>query len=126
VVSTGDWPVVARHRLPPSPSSASLARTLVGSALNGCPPEVVDVAQLLVSELVTNTVLHTRSGPELTIVTGDERITVSVDDASPVPPHVCDTDPDGDGGRGLQLVSALAQDWGWENLNEGKRIWFTL
>lgn len=44
------------------------------------------------------------------------------------PPRYAELDFDGlpDGGRGLVLVDALAQDWGWTELPEGKLVWFRL
>jgi serine/threonine-protein kinase RsbW len=75
-------------------------------------------AQLLVSELVTNAVRHTGSqkiGCEVRLTAG--RLRVEVTDqgggARPFPPPVDGTpDMDGENGRGLLLVSVLADEWG--------------
>lgn len=54
----GVLPVNAIHHLPASPASARLARTLVRGALAGCSEADIELAELLVSELVTNALLH--------------------------------------------------------------------
>jgi anti-sigma regulatory factor (Ser/Thr protein kinase) len=112
--------------LPASASSAGLARVLVRSALAGFETQLVEVAELLVSELVTNAVAHARSAPVMRIdVTGDA-VRVMVADAAPGPVEVADAAQDAPGGRGLLLVDSLAASWGWSPTPEGKRVWFTL
>lgn len=89
----------------------------------------VDAILLLVSELVTNAVVH--AGP----ATGDRDIVLTVDRANGVVHvEVSDRDPtlpvrgepaSGDpAGRGLRLVDALASDWGVIPCDGGKVVWF--
>ncbi len=118
--------VGSTYELPARASSARLARELVRDALDGFAAPVVEVAELLVSELVTNAVAHARSAPVMRIeVTGDA-VRVAVQDASPGPVEVRDAPPDATHGRGLLLVDSLAASWGWAPTPDGKRVWFTL
>ena len=86
------------------------------------------VLQLIVSELVTNSIVHTRSGLDGGTVTvalaGDEcRARVEVtDDGSPELPRVRAVDFSAESGRGLQLVDALADAWGWDRHPGGGTI----
>ena len=84
------------------------------------------VAELLVSELVTNAVIHARTTARLPVpVTGGTaRIEVTAD--GPSQPEPRDPDP-GHGGYGLWLVDRLAQSWGVNTGNgQDKTVWFTL
>ena len=91
-----------------------------------------DVARLLISELVTNAVQHTRSrrpGGTVTLAVLDHRdgIRVEVTDegsAHSVPvvrEDICATN-----GRGLFLVQSLAADWGYLSAGDGTTVWFRL
>jgi anti-sigma regulatory factor (Ser/Thr protein kinase) len=86
--------------------------------------------QLLVSEIVTNAIQHTTSafiGVDLS-VTG-RRLLVAVADDSPVFPVAADgglTAWEGEHGRGMFLVAALADAHGWRRTCRGKRVWFRL
>ena len=112
--------------LPASATSARLARELVRGALTGFETHVVEIAELLVSELVTNAVAHARSAPVMRIeVTGDV-VRVAVQDSAPGPVEVQEVGQEALGGRGLLLVDSLAASWGWTPTGEGKRVWFTL
>jgi anti-sigma regulatory factor (Ser/Thr protein kinase) len=122
----GQRRVGSTYELPASVTSARLARDLVRDALDGFEAPVVEIAELLVSELVTNAVAHAHSAPVMRIdITGDA-VRVAVQDASPGPVEVRDPPPDAAGGRGLLLVDTLAASWGWAPTPEGKRVWFTL
>jgi anti-sigma regulatory factor (Ser/Thr protein kinase) len=87
---------------------------------------------LLVSELVTNAVVHTGCPAVLRLsLPGTEaaeeatlRLEVSDrSDRAPVPRCV---DGEATGGRGLALVDGLADRWGWSSEGAGKRIWCEL
>ncbi|MET9292537.1 ATP-binding protein [Streptomyces sp. NPDC003077] len=73
----------------------------------------IDDARLLVAELVTNVVRHTRAPRvEVTVVVEPTSVRVSVWDNSPGWPRVREAALEDGGGRGLLLVAALASDWG--------------
>jgi anti-sigma regulatory factor (Ser/Thr protein kinase) len=90
-------------------------------------PQLVDDAQLGVSELVANAVRHARTPLELTVALEDG-VTIEVRDRQPElrRPTFGAHDVFAEGGRGLQLVSAVAQDWGIRARADGKVIWFVL
>ncbi|MFE0726826.1 ATP-binding protein [Streptomyces antibioticus] len=102
-------------------------------AANGHTTNLADTARILVSEVVTNAVVHTATPTLhlLTSVTADG-VRVSVyDDVPARAPLTPVTAPDGEGGRGLHLVQALAHDWGagypgQAPFGYGKRVWFEL
>ncbi len=87
---------------------------------------LLESAVLLVSEMVTNAVLH--GAPPLVVeVDCDElSIQVRVRDGGlglPVPRHADDSD---ENGRGLALLDVLSDDWGVEPAGDGKTVWFRL
>jgi anti-sigma regulatory factor (Ser/Thr protein kinase) len=99
----------------------------------GVDKDAADVAELLVSELVTNSVRHACRPTGRLIAVGaeldpDRLLRVEVADASDVPPVLrTQSGPEAEGGRGLVLVAALAADWGtYPRQHVGKVVWFTL
>jgi anti-sigma regulatory factor (Ser/Thr protein kinase) len=84
--------------------------------------DVADAVELMVSELVTNAVVHARSGVEMTLEELSDRTRVEVCDDSARLPET--RDPTEAGGRGLLVVEALADRWGVQRLDGGKAIWF--
>ena len=98
----------------------------------GCDEGRVEQAALLVSELVTNAVLHGRTDVvRLTLAVDDRTVEVAVEDRSPDAPVVGDADPSDLHGRGMVLVERLAEAWGVSPLPEeddgaGKCVWFRL
>jgi anti-sigma regulatory factor (Ser/Thr protein kinase) len=76
---------------------------------------------VVVSELVTNAVLHGGGCVELNLAAHDERVVIAVADGSAVVPRR--RDPDQAGGRGLRLIEALAVGWGVHDHEGGKRVW---
>jgi len=99
---------------------------LLRQALADCPPEAVQAAELLVSELVTNAVRHADTAPTLHIqaLQTGFRIVVEDDSADPVVTEAAV--PGADSGYGLSLVDAFAGSWGWQKTITGKRVWFEL
>ena len=87
--------------------------------------ELVDVAGLLVTEIVGNAVLHTGAPARLRLVS-DGQLHVEVFDRSPHLPALREADPEEPGGWGLELVDALASEWGWTPQEDGKSVWCLL
>jgi anti-sigma regulatory factor (Ser/Thr protein kinase) len=83
-------------------------------------------AVLLVSELVTNALLHARSAPTVELSRDGDRVRIGVRDDSPVVPRRRRYANDAATGRGIALVEQLATDWGSERVGDGKRVWFEL
>ncbi|MCY0919883.1 MULTISPECIES: ATP-binding protein [unclassified Streptomyces] len=94
-----------------------------------CRSDTADVAELLITELVTNALVHTEQGAEVSASLAATRLRVEVRDyASRRPrPYVPSAD-DGTHGRGLVLVQELADEWGVDTLarGAGKVVWFEL
>jgi PAS domain S-box-containing protein len=113
--------------LPPEPASARRARRLVEQALTDAGlGDFVDVAVLLVSELVTNAVLHAGTEMTLRCRIGPGRARVEIHDGSQLAPAIRHYDDEATTGRGLELVAALAAAWGVEAEADGKTLWFEL
>jgi anti-sigma regulatory factor (Ser/Thr protein kinase) len=124
--------LTARLVLDDDPRSAGMARRFVRDFLGRAEvsEELVENAQLCVSELVTNAVVHAATRIELRATLGAE-LTVSIRDrgsASAHAPAEPDDDPDllRVHGRGLLLVEALADRWGSERDAVGTTVWFSL
>lgn len=106
------------------------ARQFVAAVLEEweLPDELADMAELVVSELATNAVLHARAGVFSVTLRRlhDDQVRIAVVDFSHTPPtKTCAADEE-DHGRGLALVEAVSQQWGTDPLRWGKRVWADL
>lgn len=112
---------------PPLPESVADARRFVRAAVEDAGPEAVDTAELLVSELVTNAVLHARTEVEVAAWVSGGRVCARVGDHrpghGPVPRR---HDPCTVTGHGLHLVACLASRYGVDTDDERKTTWFEL
>ena len=114
-------------RLPPDPSSPGRARTFVTEVLRAADREGdAEVAALLVSETVTNAVLHAGTDLEVRCRVTGEVVRIEVRDGSSVLPGLRHYEDAAMTGRGLGLVQALARAWGVECHPAGKTVWFEL
>jgi serine phosphatase RsbU (regulator of sigma subunit)/anti-sigma regulatory factor (Ser/Thr protein kinase) len=90
----------------------------------------VDSAVLLVSEMLTNVLVHTDADALLTAEVageaGERRMRVEVTDAGDDLPHKRHPGELASSGRGLLLIELLAETWGVDPRGEGKSIWFEL
>lgn len=114
---------------------ARLARLLAAEQLRPWPvsPGVTERAEQIVAELAANAALHCRVGSRdfrLTLIldTAADLLRIAVTDARgerlPSPPADCGTPLDAESGRGLLLVTALADRWGFELYPPGgKTVW---
>ncbi|ATL28564.1 regulatory protein [Streptomyces formicae] len=86
---------------------------------------------LLISELVTNAVVHTGCPAVLRMLLpgmpgpadAPGTVRVEVADRSARPPRPRHAEGDDTNGRGLELVDGLADRWGWQHEGAGKSIW---
>lgn len=105
-------------RIPGGDDAPTRARRWVHAQLAGhIPATTASDAALLVSELVTNSVVHANVGPRraltLDVTTLDGRLRIAVTDpGSRLRPCMLPPDPETPGGRGLLLVDELCETWG--------------
>ncbi len=115
---------IAVWALPSEAASVGRARELVRKTLGGWGlAGLVDVTELLVSELVTNALRHAE-GPVRMRLVRDQTLFCEVFDTAQTLPllrHASSTD---ESGRGLHLVSQLASRWGSRRTGNGKIVWF--
>ena len=104
------WAAIASF--PPHPRNVRHARRITRTALAAWgAPELVDSAEMVVSELVTNA-LRYGSGPvDLTLALTDRTLRIAVADEGTSLPAPRDAASDAQGGRGLQIVELLADSW---------------
>jgi PAS domain S-box-containing protein len=114
---------MASWSLPEDPKAASQARRHVREQLAAWDlDDLSPTTELLVSELVGNVVRHARGPVRLRLLHTTELICEVYDGSQTMPRirHAADTD---EGGRGLQLISALSTRWGARYTPTGKCIW---
>ncbi|MDA2814145.1 ATP-binding protein [Nocardiopsis sp. RSe5-2] len=127
---------VFRCSLPGELTAAAQARDWAAATLThrlGLAPDTAETAKLLVSETVTNAVLHTASGRPGGSVTvelhpGPASVRIEVHDAggAATAPRPVPAAPDAVHGRGLALVAALASEWGPLVHGRVRGVYFTL
>ena len=114
-------------RLPPQPASVSLARRHVHDLLErGGRLDLDEIATLLVSEVVTNALLHAGTDIDLSGRLDATGVRVEVGDGSahlPSPRRYAAT---AGTGRGLLMLESVVDDWGVTRHPEGKTVWFHL
>jgi PAS domain S-box-containing protein len=115
-------------RLQPLPASAGEARRLVRQALAEVDEQaVLYAAEVAVSELVTNAILHAATPVELTVDVTTATVTVSVRDWHPRLPAQRHWGATATTGRGLSLVASLSDAYGVDPQEPvGKTVWFQL
>ena len=122
-------PTVRAHanlRLPHSDRAPRLARAFVAENLQGWQlDDMVETASLVVSEVVTNAVIHARSDAELLLERTPTALRISVIDHGEGLSQREKTGG-GDGGRGLVIVEALSSRWGTEPTDGGNCVWAEL
>jgi CheY-like chemotaxis protein len=110
---------------PAQPRSVSWARAFAREALeNWHEEDLVDTVTLLLSELVTNAVVHASSAPNVAVHLLPDRVHVEVSDDDTTQLEVREAPLSAESGRGLAMVEALAHQWGQVELPGGKVVWF--
>lgn len=117
-----------RFQLPAHPSTPARARRLARVALAGwrIAEDVHDTTLLVISELVTNAVVHTGGQGvvcEVRRVPGALRVTVRDEGCAAEEIQVRPSDPEREHGRGLLLVDALCRSWGALRQDAGMLVW---
>lgn len=105
-----------------------LARLLVIDVLDEAGhPDLSDAAALLISELVTNAVLHARTGIDVRVSASGQGVHVAVTDHSPLRPQRRSYGTSATTGRGLALIDMIAERSGTHTeADGGKTTWFEL
>ncbi|BCL31401.1 ATPase [Streptomyces aurantiacus] len=120
-----------RFELAAHPGSAAQARHLTRARLTGwavC-EDTCDTAELVVSELVTNAIVHTASRHVVCeLHDGDDLVRIAVRDegCAPGEPHPSPQRPEEEHGRGLLLVAAMCTAWGAQETGPGLLVWADL
>jgi anti-sigma regulatory factor (Ser/Thr protein kinase) len=108
-------------------TSVREARRFVLDAVDDLSPAAADAIAVMVSELAANAVRHTGSHFTVAVDRSPDQIRVDVGDSGPGDPVVRAPEPAELSGRGLQIVRALAAEWGVIPAvgTQGKTVWFT-
>ena len=120
-----------RFELAAHPGSPAQARRLTRARLTGwsiC-EDTCDTAALVVTELVTNAIVHTASSHIICeLHDGDELVRIAVRDEGCAPgiPHQSPQRPADEQGRGLLLVEAMCRAWGAQEHGPGLLVWAEL
>jgi anti-sigma regulatory factor (Ser/Thr protein kinase) len=108
--------------------SAAVARALTERVLTGWGiADLIADAQVVVSELVTNALVHAGTSAELRLAHHHRSLRIAVVDHGPGTPDPHAPSEARIGGRGLQIVDAISNAWGVENITgDGKLVWAEL
>jgi anti-sigma regulatory factor (Ser/Thr protein kinase) len=117
---------IGQQRFPRTPASVQEVRAWLRQSLaaTSTDADCIDTVVLLASEIVTNAVVHTRSGDLLVSVAAGSLVEVAVQDESAHSATLRPADLLDTTGRGLHLVNALATAWGTRRTGQGKTVWF--
>lgn len=107
-------------------STPAAARRFVAGALAAAGVPQGEVVPVVVSELVTNSVLHAGTTATVVVSIDTACVRVEVHDGDPTLPTMRAPTPDNVTGRGLVLVDALTDRWGCVPDGDGKAVWFEL
>ena len=120
--------------LPSTPYSVQMARFYVRATLTYHDlGDYAEDAEAVTSEFVTNAIEHTGApqfGLQVVRLSGPEAVAVMVmvmvTDTSPCPPVKRAPAGDTEHGRGLHIVEALSDRWGWQPAPPGKAVYAIL
>lgn len=117
----------AKARLGAGLQTPGLARRFVKRALERWEAKSeIELVELLVSELVTNSIVHARSDVEVSVGIEADVARVAVFDSSLDPPVRKLARPDESTGRGMLMLDALSTAWGIDYTAGGKSVWFEI
>lgn len=119
--------VADKIELESSPQAVGLARRYVRERLESWGLEIlIDNAELIVSELATNAVQASTGIITVSLKRENTHVGLAVWDASDDVPALKHGSVDAENGRGLEIVEALAQHWGFYQVYQGKVVWAEL
>jgi anti-sigma regulatory factor (Ser/Thr protein kinase) len=128
------WPLHAALDLGALPTAPGCGRTWTSQILREWQlTQLTDSAQLITSELLANASLTgrrlDRPGLRLTLLSDRQQLLILVRDHDPGAPVLRHASEDDESGRGLMLVEAISDQWGWCPLaggTAGKVVWALL
>jgi anti-sigma regulatory factor (Ser/Thr protein kinase) len=118
-----------RTELACEPEAAKWGRLLVDAVWEDWDITDIEVhaARMVVSELVSNAVLHARTSSAVTVTLTDRDLWIGVRDHCPGHgPAVPETLPGGSGALGMVLVAGLCRSWGVSAHDDGKTVWASI
>jgi hypothetical protein len=124
--ATGNRPVEAAIELPGEPVSVAAARAFLRGRLAAWRASGLEqAASLVVSELVSNAIVHGRSRFRLHVILAGGTLRLEVGDESSQPPVRTPPRLHAEAGRGLDVVQALSAGWGYRPAEPppGKVVW---
>lgn len=127
-VPEGEAPVTASWQLGAEADAVSRARRFVAATLAqwGITGDRLDEVVLVASELATNALVHGRFPARLRCCRTDRRLILEAWDAGAIVPRRRHPTAEDEHGRGLQVVEALADQWGTRSTRSGKCVWCVL
>lgn len=121
-VDSGEGPRRRRWSLPSEPGSIRQARRAVARTCAAWDIGGVQSAELVVSELMANAVMHGWGHIVLRLFDTGTGLRIEIEDSNPAPPVTTDGHPGRVGGYGMRIVERLG-DWGWRPTSHGKLVW---
>jgi len=130
----GEWPLQDSLELGALPDAVPCARLHTRHLLREWGMNwLIENAELIISELMTNAVNAARAGGSigpvrLWLLSDSSQLVIMVWDPSPLPPVRINTSEQAESGRGLRLVATLARQWDWYAPLQigGKTVWALL
>jgi anti-sigma regulatory factor (Ser/Thr protein kinase) len=118
---------MSRRSFDKSLHSVADARRFAREALRDLRPESLEVVELMVSELATNCIRHSKTAFDIVIGRSGLNVRIEVTDRAGGTPRVRSPRPEDPSGRGLKIVEMLSNDWGVDyHPGNGKTVWFTV
>jgi anti-sigma regulatory factor (Ser/Thr protein kinase) len=123
--------LICESRFPAVTASIGAARHWVRDCVEGfggplCQHRVIQTAELLVSELITNAIRHGTGPPSIRLTWNGRLLRIAVSDHSDRWPRRRATQNTEPGGFGIQLLERIAHRWGVTPGNPGKTVWVEL
>lgn len=120
-------PTITDELLPMKGAARQARNVATDACLRWDLPHLVAPASLIASELVSNVVDHAHTMMTLRMTVRHRHLHIAVRDGALEPPRLRPTaSPDAANGRGLLLVEASADSWGWLPSDGGKVVWASL
>lgn len=127
------WALALSARMPADERASGRTRHLISvvATQENLAAAVETTAQLLVSELVTNSyrayaAARMSGGVGIVVSIADGELRVSVADQAPGVPVLLPPSADRESGRGLALVDSMSREWSWTGRSRRKFVWFSL